>query len=444
MKITDMNLICMEECFEYLELKDLLNVADASTRMRRAAQSVFFQKFGKKRLKIKSGECGITHKTIVSTMEDGYIIFGRKYCLQLLRCFGNSVLSISLSGIFMSHAEQEFVLIYLNKFCAEHLTQIFSRSFDEHLFKLLENPFTKVHSVEVNFFYTFNQIGWFNKIFPNMRRLEFKERMFGYSSGLNSDHFTYHFPHLEYLDITFETAPNKSFFTCLHLNKQLKTLRLNASQFKNVIKLPVNEFRNAIESMQNLEEFTFNRLCFPDFKGNPIRLRSPRKFNLDFSIQGKPQFPFLYDNLERLKIMSGYMDEFIWNPEDFYHFLDQHPKIKILGMRKMRGRWGRLDISRLVKALPELTHIRLDRFQFSVDDVLRLVFGFKSLKTLYLSDVYCDVSCGELQSLLGNEWRLTEGKNSWVSLHVQRIDNNSAYQSKSQFDPLHAQTFWEF
>lgn len=45
MKITDMNLICLEECFEYLELGWLVNVANANIRLRKAAQYVYFRKY---------------------------------------------------------------------------------------------------------------------------------------------------------------------------------------------------------------------------------------------------------------------------------------------------------------------------------------------------------------------------------------------------------------
>lgn len=39
--INDVNIDCLEEIFKYLKLKDLLNIADSSKRLRRAASFIF-------------------------------------------------------------------------------------------------------------------------------------------------------------------------------------------------------------------------------------------------------------------------------------------------------------------------------------------------------------------------------------------------------------------
>lgn len=48
MKVTEMNIICLEECLEHLDLDHLLIAADSNKRMRRAAESVFKRKHSEK------------------------------------------------------------------------------------------------------------------------------------------------------------------------------------------------------------------------------------------------------------------------------------------------------------------------------------------------------------------------------------------------------------
>lgn len=47
MKITDLNIICLEDIFEYLDVLNLLNVADSNKRLNFAARFVFRRKHGK-------------------------------------------------------------------------------------------------------------------------------------------------------------------------------------------------------------------------------------------------------------------------------------------------------------------------------------------------------------------------------------------------------------
>lgn len=45
MRLTDLNIDCLETILEHLKLGDLLNVADANKRLHRAACSTFVEKY---------------------------------------------------------------------------------------------------------------------------------------------------------------------------------------------------------------------------------------------------------------------------------------------------------------------------------------------------------------------------------------------------------------
>lgn len=48
MKLTDMNLDCIESCLEHLKFNDLLQVAASNKRLNRAANFIYNRKYGSK------------------------------------------------------------------------------------------------------------------------------------------------------------------------------------------------------------------------------------------------------------------------------------------------------------------------------------------------------------------------------------------------------------
>lgn len=128
MKFTDLNLDCLEIVLEYLNLIDLLNVADTNKRLNKAAELVFVRE------KIKHGSKYVTFgntkilrdRSFKITREEIYID-DLKTSLQLLRCVGRVVSKIKfnkLRGMSRNQCEIDCqVATYINKYCTEHLNQ---------------------------------------------------------------------------------------------------------------------------------------------------------------------------------------------------------------------------------------------------------------------------------------------------------------------------------
>lgn len=132
MKFTDLNFDCLENVLEYLKLIDLLNVADTSKRLNKAAELVYAQKYGKKKVRF-----GDMTDARVSEGDHGIEITGKhinindfKTDLQLMRCVGSVISSIEF--LFLKNAERnlgirekiEFGLFsYINIYCAEYLKE---------------------------------------------------------------------------------------------------------------------------------------------------------------------------------------------------------------------------------------------------------------------------------------------------------------------------------
>lgn len=96
MKLNDLNIICLETVLEYLEIIELLIVADANKRLRHAASMVYQRKYGEMQWFIK--------RLVPENWDlqnpihiESYVIsrFCQIDCLkftcQLLRCFGYAV-----------------------------------------------------------------------------------------------------------------------------------------------------------------------------------------------------------------------------------------------------------------------------------------------------------------------------------------------------------------
>lgn len=126
MKFTDLNFDCLEIVLEYLNLIDLLNVADTSKRLNKAAELVFARENGNKNVTFGNTRI-LRHRSFKITHEEIYID-DLKTSLQLLRCVGRVVSKIKfnkLTSMVENQAKLDDQLVtYTNRYCAEYLNQV--------------------------------------------------------------------------------------------------------------------------------------------------------------------------------------------------------------------------------------------------------------------------------------------------------------------------------
>lgn len=82
MKLTDLNIDCLEAILECLEIGDLLNAADACRRLHHAANHLYLRIHGEKPL---------IDTKYYAVRPIAFAISNLKIALQLLRCFGHLV-----------------------------------------------------------------------------------------------------------------------------------------------------------------------------------------------------------------------------------------------------------------------------------------------------------------------------------------------------------------
>lgn len=138
-KITDVNSDCLEKIFEYLDIDDLLHVADSNKWLQISAGSVFCHKFGQQKVQLTD----IYPKYGAVFQRDGTIVVGGlKTCLQLLRCFGEFVKNLDISFVDSTKKHHFLMDQYINEFCADSLIELRVYGRLTSLMKDVKKPFS--------------------------------------------------------------------------------------------------------------------------------------------------------------------------------------------------------------------------------------------------------------------------------------------------------------
>lgn len=112
-KITDVNQFCLEHIFQYLDLKNLLNVAHSNKHLRQATIIPFARKYAAGLVEIRWG--------VKTKYSDGHLMIGHlKLIFPILRCFGKMITKLKVVHR-NEHEIKSFrhIMEYVNEFCAE-------------------------------------------------------------------------------------------------------------------------------------------------------------------------------------------------------------------------------------------------------------------------------------------------------------------------------------
>lgn len=131
-KISDLFQECLEHIFSYLDLADLLNVADVDRSFQKATYVPFKQKYARKSIEIRSSGIynhGEASRELFHVEESKIAIGDSKMGLQLLRSFGHLISRLHLNtggvdGLLVLGEMLRAVSEYVEKYCMESLTKI--------------------------------------------------------------------------------------------------------------------------------------------------------------------------------------------------------------------------------------------------------------------------------------------------------------------------------
>lgn len=313
MLFTDLDFDCLEYVLEYLELPDLLNLADSTKRLRKAAELVYARKYGKKWLQFR--EVTNVPDQPFQLTDKAIDCQGLKMSLQLLRCFGPAISTIKLGKIETEHPNpsqmDHRIFTYINEYCAEYLSEFLlpnqhdsPRYYRRPALDYIDKPFTNLIRLSHGD-YNFTEEICLKTLFPKLQKLSIALRSNASFFKLN----TKHFPSLEIFHIIEDVRDNPSILQndmvvpFLQMNPQLKELALRSNNFRSS-NLNMNLIWIAADNLQDIEtlELRIKPITFKIDISNFIRIRSVKKFEINFCHMVELPvcfFPFSFEQLEK-------------------------------------------------------------------------------------------------------------------------------------------------
>lgn len=428
LKIEDIGVDCLQQVFIYLDLKDLLTVANVNQQFRKAAKCSFIGKYSKKMIEIIGKQYG-NSGLLYDILDDcKLVLLDFKTILQVLRCFGESISVLDFHYLGFKNVKRfkhiyTVTVHYINEYCADSL-KTFKMSPILNVFNMLcAKPFSKVETVEFSICHL-NTL-CLNRIFPKLQHLHFD----WINGNAKFTALAEYFPHLEHLEIDlWQRCPSIELITIertLQLNQQLRSLKINS--------VHTISFLKQIKSLEYFE-YIGSSESFSKFRGKLLSFPNVNEFKLDLfgrvSEFMSPilRIPFQFDKLKVFFVYSYFQS--MHNGYD--NFIKRHKSIEKLIFKSIYLtqielanilKNGFLNKSKLMKSLPSLTEIYLDQYQinFSIVDVVRYMSDFKKLK--YFS-FYCSSSEDDIKKCCSNNWEVFYLKSTQRNLSYIKLVRN--------------------
>lgn len=407
LKITDLNIDCLEIICKYLSISDLLNVAETNQHLKQAADLVFNLKYSKKTIEIYGAHHRIQH---IDDLEYSIVIYNLLDSLKAIRCFGHLVKDLQIyvdrtDYIYKRYVDRschsfECLITYVNQYCAVSLIEfkLFThREVPGGALNHLKRPFVNVEKLSIVQFSNMKQ-HLITKLFPRVRFLIYADSPFfdGFT-GIDT-----HFPHLEHLNLNIGSVKYR--YTSKHCeektNQICSTLRLNPQL--QTLTLPFVSDMNMFECISELP--CLETLKLYNFWGRPtnrsenvVHLKSVKKLKIDEFYEDCPQIPLSFDHLEELRIFCRNFCD------NFHNFLIENPTIRKITTSPNILKNDR--VQKLANALPFLEEIDVRDLCTEASDILRAIDGLESMKKISFSFKLKSDELSKLQSHLNRKWK---------------------------------------
>lgn len=239
--IADLNTDCLTRMFQYLDLNDLLNVADMSQQMLQAARLTVKSKYGKTPIKLFNG----SWRRPIEISSEGACISDFGPCLKYVRCFGQTISKLTVCYSLLSANKRTTMDHYLDKYCADSITAL---NYGGSTLKNLTKQFKCVENLVLySYIYVYGR-SEIKSRFPNVRYLNF-DLLYGKTC------LAVNFPRLERLDGKFGKHETQSVMDFIRLNPQLRFLKLRG--YLDLTVFDAFSAENALECL-DLRDIGFN------------------------------------------------------------------------------------------------------------------------------------------------------------------------------------------
>lgn len=401
MKVTKLNINCLEKILKYLSYNDLLNVAESNSHLRNVARVVYRLKYRTTKVFIIGIKLSAVRLLKFTDVSDKRVkVSDLKTGLRLLRHFGDSISTVSVNQPGEELAAPKYtsefydisyacLIAYINQYCCESLTRInfagtFSLGFEfNKTLEWLKWPFLNVHTIELGYGFVWSKNSM--RLFPNIRNLLYNLSNFDHTECVRLASIKCHFPYLESLGIGFIQG---KFFElkmtdpkCMRMVSHLNSiLRLNPQIQNLVIPFFMDEtfLQGISEHLQRLKNLSFVRAPanFAQFNGH---FKNLKRFEVCYENH-------IYANnmasnhvkIERLEEFNCFI--LTESDNEFYDFIARHPSIMRLSLCSAYAFKNEITATYLANALPKLNEIDFRKCKFTIDDPLSFIRLLKSLK----------------------------------------------------------------
>lgn len=367
--------------YKNFDLIKLANVAVTHPNNYAAAEILYREKYGKLRITISGYQMNFVYFHITATNTIGLYDFD--FTLTVLKLFGHLIPSLLIDYEAYTDKQRKQIDQHINEYCAKTLNYFEIGYCRGNEFANLPGPFTNVENVRFKFGVINSENIRFDKIFPNVRRLDLGSVLY-----TDSNCFEHNFTHLEYLDISrFHTGAHSKLAKTLEMNSHVPSILIYqcSLEFLKIVS-------EKVPNLKNLEISHFQH--FSDYKGEDIHLHHLKNFT------------FLYpDQFERIPLVLRSLENFyyIGSIDSWFDIIIQSKHIKKLTI----GLLSNEQLMRIANELEELEEITTAyRSGNLTEEVLEFIKTGKSLKKVLFSATGYETQ-KTVEQRLGSEWQAT-------------------------------------
>lgn len=374
-RVTDLKIGTLVKIFQHVGLRDLLSLADSNVYLKRAAECVFVQRYGMKKLwlyKVRAYE--YRNYSVYSKL----LVEDFKTSLQLLRSFGHLISHLEIGEsedaselCEMHQIMYKYLFSYVNEYCSMHLTDISFVMIPKGAMEMLKKPFYRAKTVNLFGCHFGEKMTSFETLFPNVLclKLDFNEAA---DPSIIEEHWQ-RMKHLE-VNIDKNNFKRENIEEVLCLNPQLRRLKISSgwsAEFLEDIRI----------FLQFIEVLEFGRLFdgFSDFGGKPIHFEGVKKLKISLPSTKYNHFPKIPLSFVQLDVCTLETD--LELNDEFYKFVGKHQSISKLNICTPSQTSETTEEEehqfQFRKEIAFLTDINLSRYTFSLKDAVQLVHDFK-------------------------------------------------------------------
>lgn len=292
-------------CFESLNLRDLISLAQTNQHFSALSQYIFVRKHSKKNIRAVITEINATDRIInLSTL---IILRSHESTVNILKTFGHLITGkLELLLSYAGDVNITEISYFLNSNCADTLKEIRIEIRHQDFFEVMTKPFKNLEILEMEG--STRDLGsstlTFSELFPAIKHLNLKSLQINNKSCIDD-----HFEHLEHLDIRTLNHSTTDFHEfnaedvekCLRKNPQIRSLVLHKAKrpildissrvLPHLDSLELSCFKNDVsddqeiifESVANLTIGTFSEKILRN-----ITFRNLTEFHTYMDIGGAP------------------------------------------------------------------------------------------------------------------------------------------------------------